>query len=90
MKFKTILSDSGNRIGIIKYSGKNDSKPIKGYFDKQLLKDLVNKYFDMFPEQDISISFLEGEDMGASMLQFWPDQDKKVAIAISGKSERQA
>jgi hypothetical protein len=85
MKLQTIISTKHHTVGLATVTEKENVKRIPGYFNKDLIKEAVEKYFNLFGERDISISYASDEK--AAMLLFRPDETKDIFVCIAGKSE---
>jgi len=91
MNLEKIISTKFNTVGLVKVTEKNELKRIPGFFNKECIKEAVDKYFDLFGNRDISLYFKEGDEGGnqnVSILLFRPDDDKDLFVAIAGKTEK--
>lgn len=71
MMINPIVGNSEGTIGICTTGpDRSESTRIAGYFDKVLLKEAIDKYFDLFPNRDFEIRFLEMPESKKFLLPF--------------------
>jgi hypothetical protein len=89
MNFDTLVSNDDHITGIIQ--AKNDKKmtTLPGFFSKKYLKSIVN-YLELFPEDDISVSFVVDDNRVSSLLLFRPNEKKNIFVGMAGKTEKES
>lgn len=87
MKVERIITTKHDTVGLVTATGLEKTVRVPGYFNKDLIKEAVDKYFDLFGSRDISL-FIANDGEGAAMLMFRPDENKDVFVCIAGKSEK--
>ena len=87
MNIKTMFSNRGNTVGILKITDRHELKRLDGYFNKELLKDLVD-LFEVFEKRDMTVYYTrDASSAGASILLLCPNEDKDLFLAVAGKTE---
>lgn len=87
MNLKTMFSNRGNTVGILKIADRHELKRLDGYFNKELLHELVD-LFEVFEKRDMAVYYTRDvSDSGASILLLCPNEDKDIFLAVAGKTE---
>ena len=83
------FQNNDHTVGIIKITEKKDLKRLAGYFNKNLLVEMID-LFDLFEVRDMAVFYNEKEDANgipASLLLLCPNEEKDTFIAVAGKPE---
>lgn len=84
---KTMFANRDNTVGIIKISDRHELKRLDGYFNTELLKNLVD-LFEVFEKRDMAVYYMrDSSSAGASILLLRPDEEKDIFLAVAGKTE---
>lgn len=87
MNIKTMFSNRDLTVGVVKVPNRNDLKRLDGYFNKELLKELVD-LFEIFDKRDMAVYYMrDSSSAGASILLLCPNEEKDIFLAVAGKTE---
>jgi hypothetical protein len=87
MNIKTMFSNRGNTVGILKIPDRSELKRLDGYFNKELLKELT-ELFEVFEKRDMAVYYTrDASSAGASILLLCPNEENDIFLAIAGKTE---
>jgi len=84
---KTIFANRDSTVGIVKITDRHEIKRLDGYFNKELLKELV-ALFEVFEKRDMAVYYMrDASSAGASILLLCPNEEKDIFLAVAGKTE---
>lgn len=87
---KTLIQNKSHTVGVVKVIDPTKVRKIVGYWDKNLLKEVMD-VLDTFEYRDFEISVVEDAELGASILLLKSPnlKDESIYVAIAGKTEAQ-